>query len=282
MVTVPTGRRPCATSSYCSGSRICRVVSSIGTEPSSRAYVRTRSARQQEDKDDLRRSKADRQRGHPTGVRCTDLHSETGSADVRRHPTPGDDRFAGTMSAREPNRAISDRAGSRTGEMPVHREAAWHRRPVVPAPTPYTTYPATTEAVGAARRQVVRIAQEAGATQAALTDIGLAVSEATTNAILHAYASTGSRGEAFTISTACKRSFLSVWITDEGQGGTPKVPSPGLGLGLQLMAQLCERVLIGVLKGGQTQVEMRFDLRSASRPDAALAQLPSGRRNGRP
>ena len=33
-------------------------------------------------------------RGHPTGVRCTDLHSETGSAGVRRHPTPRDDRFA--------------------------------------------------------------------------------------------------------------------------------------------------------------------------------------------
>ena len=133
-----------------------------------------------------------------------------------------------------------------------------------PAPRPYTTYPATTEAVGAARRQVVRIAREAGATQAALTDIALAVSEATTNAILHAYASTGSRGEAFTVSTASKRSFFSVWITDEGQGGTPTVPSPGLGLGLELMAQLCERFLIGVLKGGQTQVEMRFDLRSAS------------------
>jgi serine/threonine-protein kinase RsbW/stage II sporulation protein AB (anti-sigma F factor) len=128
----------------------------------------------------------------------------------------------------------------------------------------------------------VRIAQEAGATQAALTDIALAVSEATTNAILHAYASTGSRGEAFTVSTACKRSFFSVWIADEGRGGTPTVPSPGLGLGLQLMAQLCERVLIGVLRDGQTQVEMRFDLRSASRPDAAVALRPSGRRRGLP
>ena len=154
------------------------------------------------------------------------------------------------MSARGPNRTIFDRAGSRSGEMPVHREPAWHRLPVAPAPRPYTTYPATTEAVGAARRQVVRIAQEAGATQAALTDIALAVSEATTNAILHAYASTGSRGEAFTVSTACKRSFFSVWIADEGRGGTPTVPSPGLCLGLQLMAQLCERVLIGVLRDG--------------------------------
>jgi anti-sigma regulatory factor (Ser/Thr protein kinase) len=261
---------------------MCRVVSSIGTEPSSRAYVRTRSARQQEDKDDPSAGARPIDiRGHPTDVRCTDLHSETGSAGVRRHPTPGDDRFAaGTMSAREPNRTISDCAGNRSGEMPVHHEAAWHRRPVAPAPTPYTTYPATTQAVGAARRHVVRIAQEAGATPAALADIGLAVSEATTNAILHAFASTGNRGEAFTISTACKRSFLSVWITDEGQGGTSKVPSPGLGLGLELMAQLCERVLIGVLKDGQTQVEMRFDLRSASLPDGAAALLPSGRRSG--
>lgn len=168
------------------------------------------------------------------------------------------------MSAREPNRIISDRAGSRSGEMPVHREAAWHRRPVAPAPTPCTTYPATAEAVGAARRQVVRIAREAGASQAALAEIELAVSEATTNAILHAYASTGTRGETFTISTACQRALLSVWITDQGQGGTPKVPSPGLGLGLGLMAQLCERVLIGALKDGRTQVEMRFDLRVAS------------------
>jgi len=186
------------------------------------------------------------------------------------------------VNARQANRTVSDRAGSRSGEMPVHREAAWRRRPVALAPTPCTTYPATAQAVGAARRHVARIAQEAGATPAALSDIGLAVSEATTNAILHAYASTGRRGEAFTISTACERSILSVWITDEGQGGTPKVPSPGLGLGLELMTQLCERVLIGVLKDGQTQVELRFDLRSAIRPDAAAALLPPGRRSGLP
>jgi anti-sigma regulatory factor (Ser/Thr protein kinase) len=90
------------------------------------------------------------------------------------------------------------------------------------------------------------------------------VSEAATNAILHAYASTETRGEAFTISTASNGSLFSVWVTDEGQGGTPNVPSPGLGLGLKLMARLCERLLIGVLKDGRTQIEMRFDLRVAA------------------
>jgi serine/threonine-protein kinase RsbW/stage II sporulation protein AB (anti-sigma F factor) len=168
------------------------------------------------------------------------------------------------MSAREPKRAISGGAGGCSGEMPVPGVATWCRRPVAPAPTASMTYPATVEAVGDARRQVARVARAAGASEEALAEIELAVSEAATNAVLHAYDATGIRGKAFTISTACKRALLSVWITDEGQGATPIVRSPGLGLGLELMHELCERVVIGVLGDGRTQVEMRFDLRVAS------------------
>ena len=151
-------------------------------------------------------------------------------------------------------------ASSRGSETRIDRDASWSRRPVARAPTPHTTYPATAEAIGAARREVGRIAREAGATQGALADIELAVSEASTNAVIHSYAAPGTRGESFTISTAAEGSRLSVWVTDEGQGGTPDVPSPGLGLGLELMARICERVLIGVVEDGRTQVEMRFDL----------------------
>ena len=87
------------------------------------------------------------------------------------------------------------------------------------------------EAVGAARREVVRIARAAGATQEALVDIELAVSEASTNAVIHSYASPGTRGESFTISTAAEGSLLSVWVTDEGRGGTPtsQVPASASG-----------------------------------------------------
>jgi anti-sigma regulatory factor (Ser/Thr protein kinase) len=216
----------------------------------------------------LRASKADRRQRTSDGRplhRPPQRDRLSGRPPSSGLPRPRDDRFvAGIMSAREPNRVISDRADSRGAEMPVQRDAAWYRRPVALARAPSMTYPATAEAVGVARRQVVRIAREAGASQEALADIELAVSEASTNAILHAYASTGTRGEAFTISTACKGTLFSVWVTDEGQGGTPNVPSPGLGLGLELMSRLCERVLIGVLKDGRTQVEMRFDLRVAS------------------
>jgi serine/threonine-protein kinase RsbW len=179
------------------------------------------------------------------------------------HRSPPRDRLSGrppssspptVMSLRASNRSVSDRGhGGRRG-------ASWHRRPVAAAPSPCATYPATAEAVGAARRQVVRIAREDGACRRALDDIELAVSEALTNAILHAYASAGTRGEAFSISTAAKGALFSVWVTDEGQGGTSSVPSPGLGLGLELMDRLCRRVEIGVLEDGRTQVEMRFDL----------------------
>src|SRR6185436_3038591 len=78
---------------------------------------------QQEDKDDSSAGAAPIDiRGHPTGVRCTDLHSEPAqraSAVIRRL---GTNRVAaGAMNARQPNRTISGRAGSRNGEMPIHR-----------------------------------------------------------------------------------------------------------------------------------------------------------------
>jgi serine/threonine-protein kinase RsbW len=163
------------------------------------------------------------------------------------------------LSARAPTRG----AGSGSAEMAVP-DVSWHRRPVALAPSPGMTYPATAEALGAARRRVVRIARQAGASPQALADIELAVSEATTNAVRHAYVSPGTRGEVFTISTRSHRGLFSVWVTDEGQGQIPNVPSPGLGLGLGLMARVCERVRIGVLKDGRTQVEMRFHLRAGA------------------
>jgi anti-sigma regulatory factor (Ser/Thr protein kinase) len=115
-----------------------------------------------------------------------------------------------------------------------------------------------------ARRQVVREAREAGASPEALAAIELAVSEASTNAVVHACPSPGTRGETFTVATASQGTSFSVWVLDEGRGDVPSHPRPGAGLGLKLMARLCERFLIGVLNDGRTQVEMRFDLGDAA------------------
>jgi serine/threonine-protein kinase RsbW len=159
--------------------------------------------------------------------------------------------------------AMASPASSRRAKPRIQRDVTWSRSPVAPAPGRCTTYPAVAEAVGTARGEVVRIARAAGASKGALADIELAVSEASTNAVLHAYASAGVRGTRFTIATASRGQSFSVWVTDEGRGFAPDVPSPGLGLGLGLMASLCERVRLGVLQDGRTQVEMRFDLNAA-------------------
>jgi anti-sigma regulatory factor (Ser/Thr protein kinase) len=125
------------------------------------------------------------------------------------------------------------------------------------------TYPATPRAVGVARREVVRVAREAGASESRLADIELAVSEAATNAVIHAYVAPGIRGETFTIATELEGSRLTVRVTDEGRGVAPDA-NPGLGLGLELMARLCERFTVGVGEGGRTQVGMSFELNGAA------------------
>jgi anti-sigma regulatory factor (Ser/Thr protein kinase) len=156
----------------------------------------------------------------------------------------------------------------------IQRDVSWQRRPVAPAWAPGTTYPATADAVSAARGEVARIALEAGASELALDDIKLAVGEALSNAVLHAYAASAARGETFTVATAADGPLFSVWVTDDGQGGTPEVPSSGLGLGLQLMAKLCRHLEIGVRKDGRSQVELRFDLGGAASEPSSSARTP--------
>lgn len=125
------------------------------------------------------------------------------------------------------------------------------------------TYPATSRAVGVARREVVRIARDAGASEGTLADIELAVSEAATNAVMHAYVAPGIRGETFAIATELEGSRFTVRVTDDGRGLAPDA-NPGLGLGLELMARLCERLTVGVGDNGRTQVAMSFELNGAA------------------
>jgi anti-sigma regulatory factor (Ser/Thr protein kinase) len=142
----------------------------------------------------------------------------------------------------------------------TRNKPSWRRRAAARSRVTGATYPATPEAIKAARIEVVRIAREAGASDDMCHDIRLAVSEAASNAVVHAYDAAGMRGESFTVAATCRESVFTVWVADEGRGGKARAPSPGLGLGLGLMARLCERVDLGVLEDGRTQVEMRFDL----------------------
>jgi anti-sigma regulatory factor (Ser/Thr protein kinase) len=87
-------------------------------------------------------------------------------------------------------------------------------------------------------------------------DVRLAVSEAATNALIHG----GARRQANpTIHVEAEKvgDELVIGITDNGGGMRPRSDSPGLGLGLSVMAMVSTRLEILEAEPG-TQVRMSF------------------------
>ncbi|MGH2855319.1 MAG: ATP-binding protein, partial [Solirubrobacteraceae bacterium] len=76
-----------------------------------------------------------------------------------------------------------------------------------------------------------------------LSDIRLAVTEACTNVVVHAYPD-GEEGPMEVLATLLVDE-LRVVVRDEGKGIGPRPDSPGLGLGLPLIASLTESVELG-------------------------------------
>jgi serine/threonine-protein kinase RsbW len=88
-----------------------------------------------------------------------------------------------------------------------------------------------------------------------LSDIKLAVTEACTNVVIHAYSDAEGPME---IRAALGDSELSVVVRDEGRGVVPRADSPGLGLGLPLIATLTESLELGTGEDDATEVRMTF------------------------
>lgn len=119
------------------------------------------------------------------------------------------------------------------------------------------TYPAVPESVPLARQEVVRFAVLAGADRSQAEDIKLSVSEALTNVVLHAY-----RGVAGTIHVRANVAGNELWVLigDDGAGLQSHNDSPGLGVGLALIAQTSDGLTIMNRSSGGTEVRMRFML----------------------
>jgi len=95
---------------------------------------------------------------------------------------------------------------------------------------------------------------------AALVDVKLAVTEACTNVVVHAYPD----GEGpMAVSATLEDRRLTVVVTDEGRGIVPRADSPGLGLGLPLIATLAESLELGTGADEVTEVRMTFLLDEA-------------------
>ena len=139
--------------------------------------------------------------------------------------------------------------------MAVRREkvATLHRERFV------RSWPAVPASVAQARRAVVDFAGQHGATPAALAAIELALSEATTNAVQHAYIDSDAPGPVL-ITAEPNETCLKVAVQDEGTGMRPRPDSPGLGLGLPLISQMTQSFEVQQAPGGGTILCMRFDL----------------------
>ena len=136
---------------------------------------------------------------------------------------------------------------------------------LAPGETFSAAYPATPGAVIAARNALTEFAREAGASEERLQAVRLAASEAITNAVLHAYEHPEDRQ--VQISASYVEDELWVLVGDAGRGMRPRANSPGLGLGLALIAQLADDFQILSRGSEGTELRMRFTL-SAERPDA--------------
>jgi anti-sigma regulatory factor (Ser/Thr protein kinase) len=155
-------------------------------------------------------------------------------------------------------------------------------RQVTPAPMPAAaelslaasideTYPAVVESVPRARASVARWLRALGTDEVLEGDVALAVFEACTNAVVHGHRN-GTEGS-FRIVVRGGEDLVRVTVIDDGCGMAPRPDSPGLGLGLPLMAALSDSLRVRSTAGGTgTVVSMTFTAAGAR------ARTPADRR----
>jgi serine/threonine-protein kinase RsbW len=120
-------------------------------------------------------------------------------------------------------------------------------------------YPAEPPSVSSIRHSLSDYARGLGIPDDVVAAAGLAVSEATTNAVVHAYAESTELGSV-AVQAGIEDNMLWVTVCDEGRGMRPRPDSPGLGLGLPLIAQMAASFEVHERDSGGTEVRMRFAL----------------------
>ena len=120
--------------------------------------------------------------------------------------------------------------------------------------------PAVAEEVARLRRAVSLVAEQAGATEARRADLALAVSEALSNVVNHAYTDRETPGP-MRVALELDGETLLLEVSDEGAGVRPRLASAGAGLGLAVMSALATELTLSPGDGGTgTRVVMRFAL----------------------
>jgi anti-sigma regulatory factor (Ser/Thr protein kinase) len=126
------------------------------------------------------------------------------------------------------------------------------------------TFPAVPESVAAVRGALQRFTKRAKVPRRTADAVALAASEAATNVVVHAYRETDAPGR-IEVAAALAADELWVVVTDSGAGLRPRPDSPGLGLGLAIIAQIADGVDLARPAAGGLELRMRFALGGAPR-----------------
>lgn len=119
-------------------------------------------------------------------------------------------------------------------------------------------FPARAASITPLRQAVVEYAESCGASEHRCEDIALAVSEALSNAVMHAYVGRVGDGKV-SVDASLRGHVLEVVVGDDGGGMRPREDSPGLGLGLALIERMADELALEDARPG-VRVRMRFSI----------------------
>jgi anti-sigma regulatory factor (Ser/Thr protein kinase) len=103
--------------------------------------------------------------------------------------------------------------------------------------------------------------------------VGIVVSEAVANAIMHAYRGCPEPGRV-RVSVEVDDQSLELAVSDDGVGMTPRIDSPGAGLGLPLMTGFADEVAVDCSHG--TRLRARFELYGPAGPHGRPVRRHAG------
>jgi anti-sigma regulatory factor (Ser/Thr protein kinase) len=129
--------------------------------------------------------------------------------------------------------------------------------PIAIPPEVLLTMPARPEGVGVVRQALAGVADALDFDASVLADMKMAVTEACTNVVVHAYEDDGM----LEVEMLTGEDGLTIVVRDQGTGIQPRpaqVGAPALGLGLPLIAALSDAFELRGSAGAGTEVRMTF------------------------
>ena len=147
-------------------------------------------------------------------------------------------------------------------------EDPWRRTTLVSVSAQHldVSWTAVPTNVPLARHAVMRHLSAAATPDPPLNDIGLAVSEAVTNVVHHAYVDRPAGPMRVRVEIGSEQ--IEVSVEDDGSGMRPRADTPGVGLGMPLIATMSQRFDVQASAMGGTRLCMWFDR------DPSAATLP--------